>query len=149
MNLEAVKVAAASNQWGAIFPELALGCLAVLLLVFEMLLPKKQHGAISAISIVGQLAILVAVLVNFDLPARGSALFSGLLVQTPTSQAMRVFFLLASIFVCLIARVSLAKQRLPRVEFYHIVLVVSAAMMLLAQANHFVLLFVALETLTI
>jgi NADH-quinone oxidoreductase subunit N len=149
MNLEAVKVAAASNQWGAIFPELALGCLAVLLLVFEMLLPKKQHGAISTISIVGQLAILVAVLVNFDLPTRDSAVFSGLLLQTPTSQAMRVFFLLASIFVCLIARVSLAKQRLPRVEFYHIVLVVSAAMMLLAQANHFVLLFVALETLTI
>jgi len=62
---------------------------------------------------------------------------------------MRVFFLFASLFVSLIARVSLAKQRLPHVEFYHIVLVVSAAMMLLAQANHFVLLFVALETLTI
>jgi NADH-quinone oxidoreductase subunit N len=149
MNLEAVKVAAASNQWGAIFPELALGCLAILLLVVEMLLPRKQHGHISTLSILGQLGILAAVLFNFDLPATGSALFSGLLLQTPTSQAMRVFFLLASIFVSLIARVSLAKQRLPRVEFYHIVLVASAAMMLLAQANHFVLLFVALETLTI
>lgn len=149
MNLEAVKVAAASNQWGAIFPELALGCLAVLLLVFEMLFPKKQHGAVSTISIVGQLAILVGLLINFDLPTRDSPVFSGLLLQTPFSQAMRVFFLLASIFVCLIARVSLAKQRLPRVEFYHIVLVASAAMMLLSQANHFILLFVALETLTI
>ena len=142
MNLEAVKLAAASNQWMAIFPELALGCLAVLLLVFEMLLPKQQHRHISALSILGQLAILVALFVNFDLPARDGALFSGLILQTPVSQAMRAFFLIASIFVCLIARVSLAKQRLPRVEFYHIVLVVSAAMMLLAQSNHFVLLFV-------
>jgi NADH-quinone oxidoreductase subunit N len=149
MNLEAVKVAAASNQWGAIFPELALGCLAILLLVLEMLLPKKQHEHISTFSILGQVGILAAVLVHFDLPATDSVLFSGLLQQTPTTQAMRVFFLLASIFVCLIARVSLAKQRLPRVEFYHIVLVASGAMMLLAQANHFVLLFVALETLTI
>ena len=149
MNLEAVKLAAESNQWCAIFPELALGCLAVLLLVVEMLLPKKQHGLIPAISIVGQIAILVAVFFNFALPVGGAPLFSGLLHQTPTSQAMRVFFLLASIFVNLIARVSLAKQRLPRVEFYHIVLVASAAMMLLAQSNHFVLLFVSLETLTV
>jgi NADH-quinone oxidoreductase subunit N len=149
MNLEAVKVAAASNQWIAIFPEVALGCLAVLLLVFEMLLPKQQHRHISAISILGQLTILVALLANFDLPVHDGALFSGLILQTPVGQAMRVFFLIASIFVCLIARVSLAKQRLPRIEFYHIVLVVSAAMMLLAQSNHFVLLFVALETLTI
>jgi NADH-quinone oxidoreductase subunit N len=149
MNLEAVKAAAASNQWSAIFPEVALGCLAVLLLVLEMLLPKKHHGQIATVSIFGQIVVLAAVFIHFDLPARSTALFSGLLVQTPTTQAMRVFFLLASIFVCLIARVSLAKQRLPRVEFYHIVLVASAAMMLLAQSNHFVLLFVALETLTI
>ena len=60
-----------------------------------------------------------------------------LLVQTPDGQVMRVFFLLASILVCLIARVSLAKQRLPRVEFYHIVLVASGAMMLLAQSESF------------
>ena len=149
MNLEAVKVAAAANQWGTIFPELALGCLAVLLLVFEMVLPRKQHGLISTISILGQVGILAAVLFNFALPVAGAAPFSGLLLQTPTTQAFRVFFLLASILVSLIARVSLAKQQLPRVEFYHIVLVVSAAMMLLAQSNHFVLLFVALETLTI
>ena len=38
---------------------------------------------------------------------------------------------------------------MPRIEFYHIVLVVTAAMMLLAQSNNFVMLFVALETLTI
>jgi NADH-quinone oxidoreductase subunit N len=149
MNLDAVKIAAASNTWSAIFPELALGCLAVLLLVFEMLLPKKQHTHISLISILGQIGILVALLMNFSLPTGGTDPFSGLIHQTQTSQAMRVFFLLASIFVTLIARVSLAKQLLPRVEFYHIVLVASAAMMLLAQSNHFVLLFVALETLTI
>jgi NADH-quinone oxidoreductase subunit N len=38
---------------------------------------------------------------------------------------------------------------MPRVEFYHVLLVVTAAMMLLAQSSHFVMLFVALETLTI
>jgi NADH-quinone oxidoreductase subunit N len=38
---------------------------------------------------------------------------------------------------------------MPRVEFYHIVMVVTAAMMLLVQSNHFVMFFVALETVTI
>jgi NADH-quinone oxidoreductase subunit N len=60
-----------------------------------------------------------------------------------------MFFLVASILVSVLARVSLAKQPMPRVEFFHIVLVITAALMLLVQANHFVLLFVALETVTV
>jgi len=149
MNLEAVKVAALSNEWGAILPELALGCLALFLLVLEMLLPKKQHSHISSVSLLGQIVILGLVLCDFTPAYIGRDTFSGLLHHSSIGQAMRVFFLLASIFVTILGRVSLAKQRLPRIEFYHIVLVVSGAMMLLAQANHFVLLFVALETLTI
>ena len=38
---------------------------------------------------------------------------------------------------------------MPQIEFYSIVLVVTAAMMLLAQSNHFVMFFVALETITV
>lgn len=150
MNLDAVKIAAESNQWAAIVPELALGCLALLLLVVEMLLPKNRHNLIATLSIAGQLAILAVVAWDFHSVFLGRAdTFGGMLRYSYIGQTMRVFFLLASILVSLLARVSLAKQQLPRIEFYHIVLVVTAAMMLLAQANHFVLLFVALETLTI
>lgn len=149
MNLEAVKIAAEANEWAAIFPELALGCLALLLLVVEMVLPKNRHGAIATLSLLGQVGILVAVACNFHAPSLGRDTFNGLLHHSYIGQALRVFFLLSSIFVTILARVSLAKQIMPRVEFHHIVLVVTAAMMLLAQANHFVLLFVALETLTV
>ena len=48
MNLEAVKLAAADNVWTAIFPEMMLGCLALLLLVLEIVLPKKHHVVIPA-----------------------------------------------------------------------------------------------------
>ncbi|HWA85653.1 MAG TPA: NADH-quinone oxidoreductase subunit N [Opitutus sp.] len=149
MTLDLVKLAASDNQWAAIFPELALGCLALLLLVLEIVLPKKSHGAIGAISILGQLAILALVLLDFSAPSVGRDTFNGLLHHSYIGQAMRVYFLLAAFLVTLLARVSLARQKLPRVEFYHITLIVAAAMMLLSQANHFVLLFVALETLTI
>ena len=43
MILDAVKLAAESNLWTAIFPELMLGCLALLLLALEIVLPKKLH----------------------------------------------------------------------------------------------------------
>lgn len=149
MNLEAVQHAASLNDWSAIFPELALGCLALLLLVLEMLLPKKAHAQIGAVSILGQIGILVALFVNFSPATLDHDTFNGLLHHSATGQAFRAFFLLAGIFVSLLGQVSLSKRHVPRIEFFHVVLIVSAAMMLLAQANHFVLLFVALETLTI
>jgi NADH-quinone oxidoreductase subunit N len=149
MNLEAVKLAAEKNAWSAITPELALGCLALLLLVLEIVLPKRRHDSIPTVSLLGQLGILGWLAFNFNAPSVDHDTFNGLLHHSYVGQAMRIFFLLASLFVSLLGRVSLAKQTLPRIEFFHIVLVVTAAMMLLAQANHFVLLFVALETLTI
>jgi len=149
MSVELLQAAADSNRWGAIIPEVSLGCLALLLLVLEMALPRRAHRLIPAVAIVGQLALLVGVLACFNAPYLGTETFNGLLVHTRDGQFMRVFFLLASLLVSLLGAVSLARRQLPRIEFFHIVLVVSAAMMLLAQSNHFVMLFVALETVTV
>jgi len=149
MNLELLQTAAANNRWGALFPELLLGCLALLLLVLEIVLPKKHHGSIPAVAIVGQLALLVGLLFNLQGGFADQVTFNGLLRHTQSGQFMRVFFLLTSIFVCVLGVVSLSRQRMPRIEFFHIVIVVSAAMMLLVQSHHFVMFFVALETVTI
>ncbi|HTQ32377.1 MAG TPA: proton-conducting transporter membrane subunit, partial [Opitutaceae bacterium] len=152
MTNEFLQQAAASNQWAAIFPELMLAGLALMLLILEILLPKKDHDLIPAFAIFGQLAIALGLAFNFStafLSPQLQVSFGGLLRHSETGQFMRMFFLGSSIFVSLLATVSLAKQAMPRVEFFHIVLVVTAALMLLVQANHFVLLFVALETVTI
>ena len=149
MSVETLQAAAASNQWTAIYPELLVGCLALLLLVMEMILPRKHHDLIPGLAIAGQLAILVAFAFNYHSNFVGQQTFNGLLRHTGNGQFMRLFFLLASIGVSILGVVALAKQRLPRIEFFAITLVVTGAMMLLAQANHFVLLFVALETITI
>ncbi len=152
MTHELLQQAAASNQWYAIFPELMLAGLALMLLVLEMLLPKREHGLIPVVAILGQLAVAFGLFLNFHTAFLNPDLqvtFGGLLRHSEVGQFMRMFFLLASILVSVLARVSLAKQLMPRVEFFHIVLVITAALMLLAQANHFVLLFVALETVTV
>src|SRR5690606_28636498 len=75
--------------------------------------------------------------------------FNGLLKHTGTGQFMRLFFLLAAIGVSVLGTVALKRQAMPRVEFFAITLVVTASMMLLAQSNHLVMLFVALETITV
>ena len=152
MTLELLQQTAASNQWAAIFPELMLAGLALALLVLEILLPKKNHGLISSIAILGQLAIAIGLAFNLHTPflePGQQVTFGGLLRHTEMGQFMRMFFLLSSIFDSLIGTVSLAKQAMPRVEFFHIILIITAALMLLVQANHFVLLFVALETVTV
>jgi NADH-quinone oxidoreductase subunit N len=147
MDFPALRELAGGNPWMAIWPELSLGCLALFLLVLEIVLPRAQHGRIAMVSIVGQLGILAVLLANFHTPY--GATFNGLLMQSPQGQLMRVFFLLSSVLVSILARASLPAQRVPRVEFHHIVLVVTAAMMLLVQSRNFVMLFVALETVTI
>ncbi len=148
MSPELIK-AAADNRWVTIWPEIALGCLALLLLVLEVFLPKKKHTIIPTVAIAGQIGLLIGLVWNFQAPYLGTESFNGLLRHTQESQFMRVFFLLSSVLVSLLGVVALAKQKMPRIEFFHIVMVVSAAMMLLAQSNHFVLLFVALETVTV
>ncbi len=151
MTPELVKVAAAAsdNTWAAIFPELMLACVALLLLVAEIVLPKKFHELIPSIAIAGIVGTFIGLLINFQSAWLGAYTFSGLLHHTMGGQIMRAFFLLAALLVCLLGRVSLAKQAMPRIEFFHLVLIITAAMMLLAQSAHFVMLFVALETVTI
>ncbi len=148
MSPELIK-AAADNRWVTISPEIALGCLALFLLVLEIFLPKKKHALIPTLAITGQIGLLLGLVLNFQAPYLGTESFNGLLRHTEESQFMRVFFLLSSVLVSILGVVALAKQKMPRIEFFHIVMVVSAAMMLLAQSNHFVLLFVALETVTV
>src|SRR5664279_2977299 len=123
MTLEALKFAAADNAWTAIFPELMLAGLALALLVLEIVLPKKEQHHIPDVAIAGLLGALIGLLINFDSATLGTETFNGLLHHSAGGQVMRAFFLLSALLVCVLARVNLAKQAVPRVEFYHLVLI--------------------------
>jgi len=150
MSTELLKAIADSNQWWAIGPEMILACAALGLLGLEILTPKEQHSFIPHVAMLSLAMVLGAVVVTFGNETWGDGmLFGGLIQISRTGQIARVFFLLSSLLVCFLGTLCLPRTRLPRVEFYHIVLVVTAALMLLAQSNHFVMFFVALETVTI
>jgi NADH-quinone oxidoreductase subunit N len=147
--LSSLQDVAASNQWAAICPELVLAGLALLLLVLELLLPRQGRAAIPAIAIGGLLVVFVGLGLNLNTPFLDQDTFARLLHHSDGGQFMRMFFLLTAVLVCLLASVTLHRQAVPKVEFYHLVVVVTAALMLLVQSNHFVMFFVALETVAV
>ncbi len=110
MDLSALQHLAAGNTWCAIWPELTLGCLALALLALEIVLPKRAHGRIPAVAIAGQLVVLALLAMNFSGGGPERGIFNGLLRHSTAGQIMRVFFLISSVFACLLARVTLAKQ---------------------------------------
>ena len=115
MNLEAVKLAAANNVWSAIFPEMMLGCIALLLLVLEVLLPPKHHEVIPDVAAAGLFGTLIGLVINWHPIWIGSETFNGLIRHTEAGQVMRGFFLTSALLVCLLARLTLRRQAMPRI----------------------------------
>jgi NADH-quinone oxidoreductase subunit N len=151
METEILQEIAASNRWGALLPEIILGCSAVILLFIELLWAKARPW-LSSLSILAQAAAAAVLLLGMRASCGregAEVLFGGLLAQESTGDWMRLFFIGASVVVTHLGAVFLVRQNLPRVEFHHLVLVVTAAFMLLVQSHHFLLLFVVLETVTI
>ncbi|MGE9294930.1 MAG: NADH-quinone oxidoreductase subunit N [Puniceicoccales bacterium] len=147
-DFDAFKELAATNQWGAIWPEISMALLAIALLALDLFLPATRRRILPLIAIFGQAGILVALILNPLVPAT-ETLFGGMIAPSAYTPYFQVFFVLSSILVCYLGTQYLSRQNLPRTEFYALTILVSAAMMLLSQSNNFVMLFVALETVTI
>ena len=143
---------APTGDWMAIIPEITLGLLALLVLVAELILPRDRRHMLTAYAILPQVMLLLFLgwsALSFDSDKGGNLVFGGMLLQTQTSEIMRIFFLVSSILVCQLGAVTFRKQDLPQAEFLVLVLIATAALMLLAQSFNFVMLFVSLEVLAI
>lgn len=140
----------ATNEWLVVLPEIMLAVLALGLLVAEMLLPKEKQNLIPRIAIFGQVLVMIAIVSTVGrCSVDGTSYFSGMIKQSDLTPIMRGFVLVSSILVCYLGQIYLSKQSLAKTEFYCLVLLIAAAMMLLVQSANFVMLFVALETVTV
>lgn len=139
-----------TNNWFAILPGLLLAILALGLLGAEMALPRKRHRLIADIALWGQVFVLIFTFFWSKFYFSGAHYyFNDMIHQTDLTNLMRGFFLVSSILVCYLGKSYLKKHRLPQTEFFHLVIIIAAAMMLLVQSSNFVMLFVALETVTV
>ena len=147
LSFEQLRFSAAQNTWETILPEISLALLAVILLVLEMVLPRHRQNLIPKVAMIGQGIILALVAGSLEQGSRIS--FAGLLRHSLEGDIMRLFFLLSSLLASHIGWVFLSRRNLPKVEFFHVLLIATAGLMLLAQSHHFLMLFVALETVTV
>lgn len=139
-----------TNSWSAIMPEIMLAVLALCLLGAEMVLPRERQRMIANLAIWGQgIVFIITLFWSRCYSAEAQYYFSGMIRQTDVTYLMRGFFLICSILVCYLGKSYLEKHKLPKTEFFHLVIIIAAAMMLLVQSSNFVMLFVALEAVTV
>lgn len=150
MDLSHLQVITDTNKWAVLLPEIALGVGAVLLLVLELLMPKRKI-AIFRLAIALQFLVLgLLVYITAQRPFGVVSLyFADTVQQSVVTDFARIFLLAASILVTHLALVFFRMRGGIKVEFVHIQLVVTAAFMVLVQSHNFILLFVALETVAI
>lgn len=150
--MELYKAISLTNDWGLILPEIMLGVLALALLTLEFFLPPKQRTQVLPnVAVVGLLGVFLYYLYTLMVPGSWESIraFGGLIGVDPFTNLMRAFFLLTAVPVCYFGQVYLERRNLPRTEFFALVLIATAAMMLLAASRNFAMLFIALETATI
>ena len=134
-------------DWTTILPELAVAGLALLCLLQAMFLPKSLRAFIPGTARVGLILVTIMALCSgpWTLSPEISS-FAGLLRQNLPTAGVRVVFLLSALLTSLLAGRFLRERDVAVADYHHVLLVVTAAFMLLVQSNHFVTFFLSLET---
>ncbi len=145
---------AETNDWRLLAPEISVAFLSLIALVDGLLLKKREAWytpAMLKFFLLFITAIVAFICLPMSLRSDGEPFaFGGLVARHGWfTEVARIFFLLTAFCVTHLTSVYLRTSKLVHNEYYHLILVATAAMMLLVQANHFVLFFIALETVAV
>lgn len=138
-----------STRWLVLWPELCLVLLALAVLVMDLTLPASRKHWITGIAMAVQAALLALLFLPGFGVSEPHAYFGGMIEISPQGQIFRGFFLLCGLLTAYLADRYTRSRGLPRVEFLHLLLLATVGLMLLSQSSHFVMLFVALELVTV
>jgi NADH-quinone oxidoreductase subunit N len=134
-------------DWLTILPEIAVAGLSLLCLLQAMFLPKALRRLIPFSARIGLVLVAVMALTTGPwTPTNDIEAFAGLLRQNLPFGGVRLIFLLSALLTSFLAEGFLRDRDAAVADYHHVLLVVTAAFMLLAQSNHFVTFFLSLET---
>jgi NADH-quinone oxidoreductase subunit N len=135
-------------DWFALAPELAVLATALLVLLVELFLCGQRKRFVNPLAVVG---VLVALGLVVALAVDGSdrAAFGEMFVADSYALAFKGLFLSVALFVLLISYRYFAEIRTFQGEYYFLILSAFIGMMLMPSARDFVMLFVALELVSI
>ena len=124
--------------------ELWLGVVIAALLVYNLIAPRNGSG--KWLALVGLLPIFPLCAWS---PDRSGAYFSGMYLLDPLARVFKAFFALTAIFIILMTREFERHISRGVSEFYLLILTATFGMMTLASAGDFLMLFIALEIVTL
>lgn len=127
-------------------PEIAVVGLALAIVLIDLWTAPAAKPNLAWLAVVGLIVILGA---SFATHSQRAASDSSMLAQDALAVFFQRLFLIAAIFVVVMARESSDRLPMGIGEFHGIVLMALAGMMLAASVNDFILLFVALELISI
>jgi NADH-quinone oxidoreductase subunit N len=141
----------ASINLMAVLPTLIVIGWACLLLVIDLFIPAGQKRWTAWLSIVGLLASAVALLAQMGRFGRlgPEIAFGGMVSVDGFSIFLQVVFVLSAIIGVLISITYLPLHGIERGEYYALLLSTTAGMMIMAMAADLIVVFVALELLSI
>ncbi len=132
-------------DWLSVSAEAALVCTAAVLLVLKVLLPARAEKFLNALAVLGLCAMLALPLAG--LSGEKEASFFNMLFPLPSFE---LFALACAIFTSLMAFRYFSKDKaLARAEFFCVLMICTASMMLFARSINLFVTFVSLECMTI
>ncbi|MGB9898582.1 MAG: hypothetical protein ACPLTO_11805, partial [Thermanaerothrix sp.] len=117
---------------------------AVVLLLLDLWLPRERRGWLALLTALG-----LAVGLGLDLAqsGRGGQAFHEMIVLDNFAVYLNALYLVSGLIALALGYDYLKRMEIERGEFYAMLLFSIAGMMLLTQANHLILVFLALEFL--
>jgi NADH-quinone oxidoreductase subunit N len=120
MDYSIFKNLAGAQDWFALWPEISLACIALLMLLMDALLPRRLNGLARSAGMLANTLLFVALLMNL-VPAGRLPLgsfFGGMIEVTPLGHWFRVFFMLGNLSLFWLAGNYLRERRLVRTEYF-------------------------------
>ena len=137
-------------QLPAVLPELGLAALAVIVLFADLYGSFATRRSVVFVSAMGMALLALVPLIWTPDPAlfeNGQLLWGGMINYDPLAQIFKVMLLLSGAVTCLMAAAD--KGVGGKGEFYLIVIIATLGGMMMSSASDLILVFVALETLSI
>ncbi len=136
-----------TEAWTVLLPELVLVGAAILLLLIDAAFPKSRGPHLAAVTLV---ALIVAAVLAFDQWGADAQLaLGGMVVSDSFGVFARWVILGAGALATLTAPGYLKPRGLERAEFYALLLLSTTGMTLLAVASDLVMVFIAIELLSL
>jgi len=131
---------------GAVLPELAVTVTALLILVSDAMLDRRQARRwLPILAVAG----LIAAIFSGPFTTTGGSYFSGFVVVDTFATFFRVLFCVLAIFAVLVAPEYLERRRIPGGEYYATILFSTVGAMAIALSADLISLFVGIELMTI